>query len=165
MLRALESLVVIWVLVCSRANGLQGGTLKVLGNGQLTTGFDAECQATREILNRVGDKWSVLTIVCLGQGQQRFSDLKRALDGISQRMLTLTLRGLERDGLVERIVTPTTPPRVDYLLTPLGRTLLEPVTVLALWAQGHRGEVYQARAAFDQARDSLDVVTLGAEAR
>lgn len=123
--------------------------MKSLGNGQLTASFDAECRATREILDRVGDKWSVLVIVSLGTRGQRFSDLKRALDGISQRMLTLTLRGLERDGLVRRTVRPTNPPRVDYDLTPLGRTLLEPVTVLAVWAGGHRAEVYQARAAFD----------------
>lgn len=125
--------------------------MKSLGNGKLSGKFDAECLATREILNRVGDKWSVLVVVILGEGPQRFNALKRALDGISQRMLTATLRGLERDGLVKRTVRPTNPPQVDYALTPLGRTLLEPVSVLATWAQGHRAEVYRARAAFEKA--------------
>jgi DNA-binding HxlR family transcriptional regulator len=125
--------------------------LKSLANGKLTKGFDADCVATREILNRVGDKWSVLVIVTLGDGMKRFSDLKRSIDGISQRMLTLTLRSIERDGLVKRTVFPTIPPRVEYVLTPLGRTLLEPVTQVANWAQGHRAEVQRARDAFDHA--------------
>lgn len=123
--------------------------MKLLGNGELSASFDAECGATRDILDRVGDKWSVLLVVLLGEGAQRFSALKRALDGISQRVLTATLRGLERDGLVKRTVYPTKPPQVEYELTPTGRTLLEPVKVLALWAQSHRAEIYQARAAFD----------------
>jgi DNA-binding HxlR family transcriptional regulator len=126
--------------------------LKSLGNGKLTGRFDADCTATREILNRVGDKWSVLVVVLLGEGAMRFNSLKRAIDGISQRMLTTTLRGLERDGLVKRTVYPTNPPQVDYELTPLGRTLLEPVSVLALWAQGHRAEIQRARDAFERAR-------------
>lgn len=116
----------------------------------MTGRFDAECPATREILNRVGDKWSVLVIVILGDGTKRFSELKRTINGISQRMLTLTLRGLERDGLVKRTVLPTNPPRVDYDLTPLGRTLLAPVAKLALWAQRHRPEVMRARGTFDR---------------
>ncbi|MET0412454.1 MAG: helix-turn-helix domain-containing protein [Polyangiaceae bacterium] len=123
--------------------------MKLLGNGKLTRSFDAECGATRDILDRVGDKWSVLVVVLLGEGAQRFSALKRALDGISQRMLTATLRGLERDGLVKRTVHPTNPPQVEYELTPIGRTLLEPVKVLAVWAQGHRAQIYAARATFD----------------
>ena len=123
--------------------------MKSPGSGKLTGRFDAECLATREILDRVGDKWSVLVIVILGEGTKRFSELKRTLDGISQRMLTLTLRGLERDGLVRRTVRPTHPPRVDYELTPFGRTLLAPVAELALWAQRHRPEVMRARSAFD----------------
>jgi DNA-binding HxlR family transcriptional regulator len=124
--------------------------LKSLGNGKLSAGFDADCPATRELLNRVGDKWSVLVIVILGDGVKRFSELKRSIEGISQRMLTLTLRGIERDGLVKRTVFPTVPARVEYVLTPLGRTLLEPVTQLATWAQGHRREVQRARDAFDR---------------
>ena len=126
--------------------------MKLLGNGRLTTRFDADCTATREILSRVGDKWSVLVIVLLGEGTRRFNELKRALGGISQRVLTVTLRGLERDGMVTRTVHPTNPPQVEYGLTPLGQTLLEPVTVLAVWAQGSRAEVQRARDAFDRAR-------------
>ena len=125
--------------------------MKVLADGKLSRHFDAECRGTREILNRVGDKWSVLVIVLLGEGPARFSELKRTIDGISQRMLTLTLRGLERDGMVKRTVLPTNPPRVDYALTPLGRTLLAPVTVLATWAQDHRAAVQRARDKFDRA--------------
>ncbi len=123
--------------------------MKLLGNGKLTSHFDADCTATREILNRVGDKWSVLVVVLVGEGAKRFNELKRAIEGISQRMLTATLRGLERDGLVKRTVYPTNPPRVEYALTKLGRSLLQPVTVLAIWAQGHRAEVQRAREAFD----------------
>lgn len=123
--------------------------MKLLANGKLSRSFDAECRGTREILNRIGDKWSVLVIVLLGEGPVRFSDLKRTIDGISQRMLTLTLRGLERDGLVKRTVYATNPPRVDYALTPMGRTLLAPVTVLATWAQDHRAAVQRARQKFD----------------
>jgi DNA-binding HxlR family transcriptional regulator len=126
--------------------------LRSLGNGKLTARFDAECAATREILNRVGDKWSVLIVVVLGEGPMRFNALKRTIDGISQRMLTATLRGLERDGLIQRTVYPTNPPQVDYELTRLGRTLLDPVTELATWAQGHRAEIQHARDAFDGSR-------------
>jgi DNA-binding HxlR family transcriptional regulator len=127
--------------------------LKLLGNDKLTTRFDQDCIATREILSRVGDKWSVLAIVNLGDGTKRFTDLKRAMEGISQHVLTLTLRGLERDGLVKRTIYPTIPPRVDYELTPLGQTLLAPVMGLALWAQDHRAEVYRARESFEREHD------------
>ncbi|APR78812.1 Redox-sensing transcriptional regulator QorR, putative [Minicystis rosea] len=120
----------------------------------MTKHYDDDCVATREILSLIGDKWSVLVIVNLGEGTMRFSDIKRAIEGISQRMLTLTLRGLERDGLVTRTIFPTIPPRVDYDLTDLGRTLLEPVTVLAMWAQHHRPEVQRAREAFERAAAS-----------
>src|SRR5437762_4634157 len=89
------------------------------------------CVAVREVLNRVGDKWSVQVIGVLGAGPRRFTELRKAIEGLSQRMLTLTVRGLERDGLVTRTFFPTIPPRVDYALTPLGRTLLEPVRALA----------------------------------
>lgn len=109
------------------------------------------CVAVRDVLNRVGDKWSVLVIVLLGDGPRRFSELKRSIDGISQRMLTLTLRGLERDGLVTRTVFPTVPPRVDYALTDLGRTLLEPVTALGAWAQAHGEIIHRAREQYDRA--------------
>src|SRR2546421_2349465 len=90
-----------------------------------------KCPAVREVLNRVGDKWSVLVVELLGDGTKRFSELRRSIEGISQRMLTLTVRGLERDGLVTRTVFPTVPPRVDYQLTAMGRTLLKPIRALA----------------------------------
>jgi len=98
-----------------------------------------ECIVVREVLDRVGDKWSVLVISLLGERGRRFSELQRAIDGISQRMLTLTLRQLERDGLVSRTVHATVPPRVDYALTPLGASVLEPVAALTGWAASQRG--------------------------
>src|SRR6185312_4242653 len=107
------------------------------------------CEA-REILNRVGDKWSIYTIAMLRDGPQRFSQLKRAIAGISQRMLTLTLRSLERDGLVTRTVHPTVPPSVEYALTALGRTLLEPVMALVAWADRNQRRIRQARERFDR---------------
>jgi DNA-binding HxlR family transcriptional regulator len=107
------------------------------------------CPAVRDVLDRVGDKWSVLIIGMLGEGPRRFSELRRTIEGISQRMLTLTLRGLERDGLVTRTVQPIVPPRVDYALTPLGRTLLEPILALASWAGEHRAEIQAAREHYD----------------
>lgn len=107
------------------------------------------CPFVRDVLTRVGDKWSVLVIMLLGDGTKRFSELKRMIDGVSQRMLTLTLRGLERDGLVFRKVFPTVPPRVEYTLTPLGKTLLKTVTSLAIWGMDNREEIERAREAFD----------------
>lgn len=103
----------------------------------------------REILDRVGDKWSVLVVALLRDGAKRFSELRRAIDGISQRMLTLTLKGLERDGLVTRTVYATIPPRVDYELTALGHTLLKPITALADWADENRPAIVEARRKFD----------------
>jgi DNA-binding HxlR family transcriptional regulator len=110
----------------------------------------AEDCPTREILDRVGDKWSVLVIVLLGQRTHRFNELHRAIEGISQRMLTLTLRALERDGLVSRTVYASVPPRVDYELTELGRTLLIPLGILAEWAETHRGDILAARDRHDR---------------
>src|SRR6202171_2737076 len=107
------------------------------------------CPAVREVLNRVGDKWSVLVVGLLGDGSKRFSELRRAIEGISQRMLTLTLRGLERDGLVTRTVEPTIPPKVEYELTKLGRTLLVPVDALAQWALENRTSIHEAQRKYD----------------
>jgi DNA-binding HxlR family transcriptional regulator len=104
----------------------------------------------REVLDRVGDKWSLYVIALLGGGTRRFSDLRRMIDGISQRMLTVTLRGLERDGLVVRTVHPTVPPRVEYALTPMGRTLLDTVRTLVQWADAHLADIDTARAAYDR---------------
>jgi DNA-binding HxlR family transcriptional regulator len=108
-----------------------------------------DCRAVSEVLDRVGDKWSVLVVAMLGDGPKRFNELRRAIASISQRMLTLTLRGLERDGLVTRTVFPTIPPRVDYELTELGRSLLAPVNALGTWARQNRQKIQQARIQFD----------------
>src|SRR5712692_3329012 len=116
-----------------------------------------DCRAVSEVLDRVGDKWSVLVVATLGDGPKRFNELRRAIASISQRMLTLTLRGLERDGLVTRTMFPTIPPRVDYALTELGHSLLEPVSRLGLWARQNRAAIEAARRRLDAGR--------GAEAR
>jgi DNA-binding HxlR family transcriptional regulator len=108
-----------------------------------------DCRAVSEVLARVGDKWTVLVVSTLGDGPKRFNELRRALGSISQRMLTLTLRGLERDGLVTRTVFATIPPRVDYQLTRLGRSLLEPVSRLGTWARLNRNAIEAARRRYD----------------
>ena len=112
-----------------------------------------DCRAVSEVLSRVGDKWTILVVSELGNGPKRFNEIRRALGSISQRMLTLTLRGLERDGLVTRTVFPTIPPRVDYELTRLGQSLLEPVSGIGLWARQNRAAIQQARLRFDTATD------------
>jgi DNA-binding HxlR family transcriptional regulator len=108
-----------------------------------------DCRAIGDVLARVGDKWSVLVVSRLGAGPLRFNELRRAIGGISQRMLTLTLRGLERDGLITRTMFPTIPPRVDYALTPLGRDLLNPVSALGAWAIRNQAKIARAREQFD----------------
>lgn len=107
------------------------------------------CNAMGDILNRIGDKWSVMVVGYLTKKTMRFNELRHAIGGISQRMLTLTLRNLERDGLVTRTVYPEIPPRVEYALTDLGRTLTEPLDALWKWAGEHQGEVQIARAQYD----------------
>ena len=107
------------------------------------------CKPVSEILGRIGDKWSVLVVMSLSDGSRRFSEIRREIPGVSQRMLTLTLRGLERDGLVSRKVTPTIPPRVDYELTALGRSLQTPVIALGQWALDNLSHIQSARAVFD----------------
>jgi DNA-binding HxlR family transcriptional regulator len=113
------------------------------------THLPADCRAISDILARIGDKWSVLVVSRLGERPLRFNELRRSIGGISQRMLTLTLRGLERDGLVTRTVFPTIPPRVDYALTPLGRDLLNPVSALGAWATQNQLKIARAREQFD----------------
>ncbi len=108
-----------------------------------------DCRAVSDVLARIGDKWSVLVITRLGEGPLRFNELRRAIGGISQRMLTLTLRGLERDGLITRTMFPTIPPRVDYALTPLGCDLLQPVSALGAWAIRNQAKIALAREQFD----------------
>jgi DNA-binding HxlR family transcriptional regulator len=114
------------------------------------------CRAVSEVLNRVGDKWSVLIVVTLAEGSKRFNELRREIPSISQRMLTLTLRGLERDGLVTRTVTPSIPPRVDYELTDLGRSLQGPVMALTDWAIENIDVIYEAQTRFDSAHDKAE---------
>jgi len=107
----------------------------------------------REVLDRIGDKWSVLVVVLLGTGTHRFNELNRAIEGISQRMLTVTLRGLERDGMVSRTVHASVPPRVEYALTDLGRSLLGPLSAVADWAIEHRDDIRGARVHYDARSD------------
>ena len=113
----------------------------------------AGCKNVAPVLNRVGDKWSMLIVMVLATGDRRFSELKREIDGISQRMRTRSLRGLERDGLVNRTVTPTIPPRVDYALTELGQSLTVPVKALGDWAIEHIDCIRSAQARYDEATD------------
>jgi DNA-binding HxlR family transcriptional regulator len=146
---------------------LQDGTILSPGHSNVTAPTKAwhsnapspaalehtDCRNVTPVLNRVGDKWSMLIVMNLSDGPKRFSELKRAINGISQRMLTLTLRGLERDGLVSRTVTPTIPPRVDYELTEIGDSLREPVKGLGQWAIAHIDCIRAAQQRFDEAAD------------
>ena len=112
-------------------------------------GFASATCRVRGVLDRVGDKWAIYVVDRLGQGPRRFSELLRGIDGITARMLTVTLRGLERDGILTRTVHAAVPPRVDYELTPLGETLLRTIGQLAAWADAHLGEIEEARTAYD----------------
>ena len=114
-----------------------------------TPGEGDDCRMVREILDLVGDKWTLYIIATLKNGPVRFNELRRRIDGISQRMLTINLRGLERDGLVKRTLFPTIPPRVDYELTEVGRTLLAPVMALVTWANSNQENIRDARVRFD----------------
>ncbi|MFM0385699.1 winged helix-turn-helix transcriptional regulator [Paraburkholderia dipogonis] len=114
-----------------------------------------DCRAVNSVLTRVGDKWTMLIVVLLSDGPKRFNEIKRTVGGISQRMLTLTLRSLERDGLVTRTVTPTMPPRVDYELTPLGRTLWGAVEPVCSWARTNVTNILASREAFDERSESV----------
>jgi DNA-binding HxlR family transcriptional regulator len=138
----------------------QEGTISILGHSDVTDPIGAQlpgnCQGANEILSRIGDKWSVLTIMLLADRPRRFNELKRMIGGISQRMLTLTLRGLERDGLVSRTMIPTSPPRVDYELTELGHSLKAPVAALGTWAFKNLGAVRQARSDFDHRAQEVE---------
>ena len=139
----------------SKSVGHTGGT--ALASGADGCGVEATttCEI-RDLLDRLADKWSLLVVELLGDGTRRFTELRRAIDGISQRMLTLTLRRLERDGLVLRTVHPVVPPRVDYELTPLGTTLIGPIEALVQWVVDHTAEIAEARAAYE-AREGGDV--------
>nr|WP_211212850.1 helix-turn-helix domain-containing protein [Nonomuraea coxensis] len=110
---------------------------------------DDDC-GIRDVLDRLGDRWTVLVLVELAKGTRRFRELERAIPGISQRMLTVTTKRLCRDGLVERTLYPTVPPRTDYRLTAMGRSLADMVSALADWSRGHKDAVAAARARWDQ---------------
>ncbi|WP_030143628.1 winged helix-turn-helix transcriptional regulator [Mycetocola saprophilus] len=110
--------------------------------------YDRNCP-TRRLLDRIGDRWTVLIVGALGEGPRRFGEISRRVDGVSQKMLTQTLRGLERDGLVRRTVYAEMPPRVEYALTPVGETLQEPLRALEDWAREHMGGVQDARERYD----------------
>lgn len=107
------------------------------------------CSRANEIISLIGDKWSVHVVMLLGRGKHRFSEIKRSVDGVSQKMLTTTLRGLERDGYVKRTVYPTIPPKVEYELTVLGQELLVPLSALGAWAIENYDRVFQARTTYD----------------
>jgi DNA-binding HxlR family transcriptional regulator len=134
---------------------MKDGTLKSQGHCEVTEPFDPfqwdtreDCEV-RQILDRIADKWSLLAIALLEGRTLRFTELRRRIDGISQRMLTVTLRQLERDGLVKRTVYPVVPPRVEYELTPLGRTLHATIQSLVDWTEDHQAEIAAARAEYD----------------
>ena len=111
------------------------------------------CRTISTLLSRIGDKWTVLVVQTLGEGSKRFNELRREIPSVSQRMLTLTLRNLERDGIVNRTVTPTIPPRVDYELTELGQSLQRPICGLATWATENVEAIHSAQAKFDAQQD------------
>ena len=112
------------------------------------------CRTISTLLARIGDKWTVLVVTTLGEGSRRFNELRSEIPSVSQRMLTLTLRNLERDGLVSRTVTASIPPRVDYALTEMGRSLLKPVNALAEWAIDNVETIHAAQARFDAEADA-----------
>ena len=114
------------------------------------------CRTISTLLSRIGDKWTVLVVQTLGSGSKRFNELRREISSVSQRMLTLTLRNLERDGLVSRTVTPTIPPRVDYELTELGQSLQKPICGLATWATENVETIHAAQARFDAEHDKAE---------
>ncbi|NTA19007.1 winged helix-turn-helix transcriptional regulator [Agrobacterium tumefaciens] len=116
------------------------------------------CRALGTVLDRIADKWTIMAVGVLSNGPLRFNAMVREIGGVSQRMLTLTLRNLEKDGLVTRTVYPTIPPRVDYELTPLGRTLIGPLGVLSAWAEDHLNEMESSRAAYERRKKAESLV-------
>lgn len=132
----------------------RGETGRLPALDQFTPEGHGDCRAISEVLSRIGDKWTVLVVEFLGAGPMRFNELRRRIGNISQKMLTTTLRNLERDGFVTRTVFPTIPPRVDYELTDLGRELREPVKALGNWARANMGRIEAARDRFDAGKAS-----------
>ncbi len=128
---------------------MEDGTSAALGSEKVTEEWIPVCRMTRDVLDRIGDKWSLLVINLLDGRTRRFMDIRRAVPGISQRMLTVTLRHLERDGIVERTAYPTVPVTVEYCLTPLGKTLIHSVNALVGWSAEHEREIVAARSTYD----------------
>ncbi|MGH3245056.1 MAG: winged helix-turn-helix transcriptional regulator [Trebonia sp.] len=122
-------------------------------SGEAAPGFASASCRVRSVLDRIGDKWAIYVVDRLGCGPRRFSELLRGIDGITARMLTVTLRGLERDGILTRTVRAAVPPRVDYALTPLGETLLSAIGQLVSWADLHLPEIEAAQDAYDGRSD------------
>ena len=122
-------------------------------DGETQPGFASAACRVRSVLDRIGDKWAIYVVDRLGAGPRRFSELLRGIDGITARMLTVTLRGLERDGILTRTVHAAVPPRVDYALTPLGETLLSAIGQLVIWADTHLPEIEAAQATYDGRAD------------
>ena len=127
--------------------------------GEAEPGFASASCRVRSVLDRIGDKWAIYVVDRLGSGPRRFSELLRGIDGITARMLTVTLRGLERDGIVTRTVHAAVPARVDYALTPLGQSVLEPILALTSWAAAHGTDIAEARARYDA--DQLETEAAG----
>lgn len=139
---------------------MEEGTLELPGNGRLTASYDVlqwdvrEGCEVRQILDRIADKWSLLVIALLDKRTMRFAELLRSIAGVSKRMLTTTLRQLERDGLVARTVYPTVPPKVEYSLTPLGASLHDTVQALVTWTESHQAQIADARQRFEARQDA-----------
>ncbi|WP_086824322.1 helix-turn-helix domain-containing protein [Allokutzneria sp. NRRL B-24872] len=128
--------------------GTPGPVLAWLPDGRPADVYSAPCPS-RQVLDRIADKWTALIVGCLSTGTKRYGELRAAIDGVSEKMLTQTLRSLERDGLLTRTSHPTVPPKVEYGLTPLGRTLTGPLAAIRDWAEIHINEVTDARARYD----------------
>lgn len=134
---------------------MKEGTLELPGNCRLTSNYDVlqwdvrEGCEVRQILDRIADKWSLLVIALLDKRTMRFAELLRSIEGISKRMLTTTLRQLERDGIVERTVYPSVPPKVEYNLTPLGNSLHETVQALVIWTEANQAKIAEARERYE----------------
>ena len=138
----------------SKSVGHTGGTAPASGTGGCGVEATTTCEI-RDLLDRLADKWSLLVVELLGDGTRRFTELKREIDGISQRMLSRTLRQLERDGIVERTVYPTVPPRVDYALTEMGRSLHATTKALVVWTEAHQERIALSRRTYDERETAL----------
>jgi DNA-binding HxlR family transcriptional regulator len=117
-------------------------------------GDHAKCRTLAQVLDRIGDKWTIMVVGALSDGPMRFNAIMRKISGVSHRMLTLTLRGLERDGLVRRTAFPTIPPKVEYELTALGHSLTEPLATLLQWGERHSAEIEKARSTYENSRQT-----------